>query len=171
MNDDYFVDDIISQKIKRINSRRKGKRIKSGRKGKTGERNIVKILNLRFHNILSENPNWGCFSRSVGSGNRYSQTNLSSNANNVYSGDIFCENFNFVIESKNGYDIDFVTAFNGNKVIDMFLQQVQKDSIRCGKSPMLIWKKDRRQPLVFLQTIPNLLQFNFKYKMHYKEWL
>ena len=161
---DGEIDDILDNL-----DRRKGP--KSGQKGKRGERNIVKTLNDRFGSILGKNA--GLFSRSVGSGNRYGQkVVLSQNAMDIYSGDIVVpDGFNFVLESKNGYnDIDLCTAFvKGHKELDTFLKQVSDDAKRCGRKPMLIWKKDRKSPLAFLKTkdLPNR---SFDYSMKYKEW-
>lgn len=144
------------------------KKINSGTKGKGGERELVHLLNERFSLILSQNPNWGKFSRSVGSGNRFSQANLSLSATKVFSGDLICENFKFVIESKAGYDIDLNTLFSkkGNKEIDSFLSQVSKDSERSKKRPLLIWKKDRKPRLAFLKEDLS----NFDCFMRYKGW-
>lgn len=157
--EDFFVDDILVVKKKKI---------KSGIKGKGQERQICKILNARFADLLSKNPKMGNFQRSVGSGNRYAQANLSQVATNLYSGDIICDGFNFVIESKSGYDIDFITAFGGNKKIDVFLDQVSGDSERCGRKPLLIYKKDRMQALAFLKVLP---VEKFEYKMFYRDWI
>lgn len=162
---DGEIDDILDNL-----DRKKG--VKSGAKGKRGERGIVKALNERFGKILMENG-WGLFSRSVGSGNRWGQNVvLSKNAMDTYSGDIVVpEGFNFVLESKNGYnDIDLCAAFvRGNKELDGFLKQVSDDAKKCGRKPMLIWKKDRKPPLVFIKTkeLPNR---NFDYSLKYREW-
>ena len=152
---------------------KKPNKIKSGIKGKRVELELVKQLNLRFSKILDANPAWGKFSRSVGSGNRWGQNvQLSRTAKNVYSGDIVCpDNFNFVLESKGGYnDIDLCSAFEeGQSQIDEFLKQVSDDSERCNRKPMLLWKKDRKPRLAFLlsKDLPNK---NFKYCMKYRDW-
>lgn len=62
MQEDAEVEDIFDKPSKRI---------KSGKKGKRVELEVVKDLNGRFSQILSKNPDWGSFSRSVGSGNRF----------------------------------------------------------------------------------------------------
>ena len=163
--DDRQVDDILDNL-----DRKKGP--KSGQKGKRGERNVVKMLNDRFGSLLIDKKA-GLFSRSVGSGNRYGQNVvLSQKAMDTYSGDIVVpEGFNFVLESKNGYnDIDLCAAFiKGHKELDAFLKQVGDDAKRCSRKPMLIWKKDRKPALAFLKSkeLPNR---NFDYCMKYKEW-
>lgn len=157
------VEDFIGKKPKK-------KRLNSGVKGKSGEREIVKLFNTRFADLLAKNPNWGEFHRVVGSGNRWSQANLSNRSEEMYSGDILCENLKFVIESKNGYDdVDLTTIFEeGNRELDGFLKQVTDDSNRTGKKPLLIWKKTRKPRLAFLHL--DCYQALFPTTMYYKDW-
>lgn len=157
MEEDFFVDEIHDRK----------KRKNSKAKGKTGEREIVNLFNERFAEILKANPTWGKFQRCVGSGNRWSQTTLSDNEQNVFAGDVRHPHFRFVIESKKGYDVDLAATFEGgDKTLDGFLQQVESDSQRSKKDPMLIWKKDRRPYLVFVKV----LEGEYVYLMKYREW-
>lgn len=161
MEDDQDVDDIFSLK--------KPKKINSSVKGKSNEREVVKILNQRFHEILSKNPSWGLFSRSVGSGNRYSQATLSYYAKQVFSSDISCPPaFKFTIESKAGYDIDLFSAFVGNKELDSFLKQAVEDGEKSNKFPMVLWKKDRKPRLAFVQS--DKMRKEFDCQMKYKDW-
>jgi hypothetical protein len=147
MEEDFEVEDIFSKKPKKI---------KSGKKGKRVELELIKSLNERFATLLASRPNAGRFSRSVGSGNRWGQrVHLSKAASDTYSGDIVCpEGFLFVLESKGGYnDIDLCTAFSGSQSeLDSFLKQVSDDSERCGRKPLLLWKKDRKPRLAFLKA-------------------
>ena len=149
------------------------KKIKSGKKGKRVELEVVKDLNARFSEILSKNPDWGRFSRSVGSGNRWGQNvYLSKAAKDVYSGDIVCpESFRFALESKGGYnDIDLCSAFGeGQSELDSFLKQAESDAERCGRKPMLLWKKDRKPRIAFLKTV-DLPPRHFEYSMKYRDW-
>jgi hypothetical protein len=70
---------------------KKTKKIKSGKKGKRVELEVVKDLNTRFNDILLKNPNWGRFSRTIGSGNRWGQNvYLSKSAMDNFSGDLVC---------------------------------------------------------------------------------
>lgn len=166
MEEDVDIEDIFQKKTKKI---------KSGVKGKRVELELVKALNNRFSKILSSNPNCGKFARSVGSGNRWGQNvHLSRTATNIYSGDIVCpDNFKFVLESKGGYnEIDLCTAFGGQgqSEIDQFLKQVSDDSSRCGRKPMLFWKKDRKPRLAFLKS-EDLTGRQFEYYMKYREWI
>ena len=64
MDEEVDVEDIFEKRPKKI---------KSGIKGKRVELELVKSLNARFSGILSSNPSYGKFSRSIGSGNRWGQ--------------------------------------------------------------------------------------------------
>ena len=153
----------------------KKKKVKSGLKGKRVELELVKDLNTRFKKLLAKNPDWGGFSRSIGSGNRWGQkVHLSKAAKETYSGDLVVPaNFKFSIESKGGYnDIDLCSVFNGgSKELDGFLEQAAGDSKDVGKKPMLIWKKDRKPRLVFIYTkdVPKK-QLSSNYLMIYRDW-
>jgi hypothetical protein len=155
----------------------KTKKIKSGKKGKRVELEVVKILNNRFSKILSENPENGRFSRTVGSGNRWGQNvYLSKSAMENYSGDLVCPtNFNFIIESKGGYnDIDLCSAFDkGQSDLDSFLDQALEDSKRTSRRPMVLWKKDRKPRLSIIKRkdIDCNLYKNFEYVMNYRDWM
>lgn len=146
---------------------------KSGAKGKRCELEVVKILNERFKKILLKNPDWGKFSRSAGSGNRWSQVaHLPKHARDTYGGDITCPDcFAFVLESKGGYnEIDLVSAFDGgHKEIDAFLKQSEDDAARTGRHPMLIWKKDRKPRLSFVKTV-HLPDQQWEYSLTYRDW-
>lgn len=164
MEEDIDIENILEEKPKRI---------KSGKKGKRVELEVVKDLNARFSGILSKNPDWGRFSRSVGSGNRWSQNvHLSKAARDTYSGDIVCpETFRFALESKGGYnDIDLCTAFGGGQAeLDSFLKQAEGDAERCGRKPILLWKKDRKPRIAFLKTT-DLPDRDFEYSIRYRDW-
>lgn len=164
-NEDLEIEDIMAEKP--------NKKIKSGIKGKRVELELVKALNSRFSKILSKNPTYGLFSRSVGSGNRWGQNvHLSKTATNIYSGDIVCpDNFKFVLESKGGYNnIDLCSVFSGSQSeLDEFLKQVSSDSERCSRKPLLFWKKDRKPRLCFLKS-KDLPEKEFLCLMKYKDW-
>jgi hypothetical protein len=166
---DLEVDDILGNADKK-------KKIKSGQKGKRHERDLCKVLTARFQEVLGQNPSWGLFSRSVGSGNRWGQgVYLSKSATNTFSGDIACpDNFKFVVESKGGYnDVDLCCAFAGGcKQVDDFLAQVSDDAQRSGRKPILIWRKDRKPRLAFLKTgeVSPEVEAKFGYLMRYRDW-
>lgn len=168
-DEDVEVEDIFEDKNK--------KKINSKIKGKRTELEVVKELNKRFQKILSKNPSWGSFSRTIGSGNRWSHNIfMSKKTMEHFSGDIVCpENFNFVLESKGGYNnIDLYGGFaKGLAEIDKFLKQVTEDSTRTQKKPMLFWKKDYKPRLCFLKSKDlEIKELNkFEYYMKYKEWI
>lgn len=162
--DDFEFDDLVARPNKK-------KRKKSKDKGGRGELNVCKLLNERFKSILDSDPSLGSFTRSVGSGNRWSQAKLSRQAKKFYSGDIFCEKFRFTIESKCGYELDFAKILSGHKIVDDFLKQVESDSNRSGRDPLLIWKKDYTNPLAFIKPMDDLNLDLFKYYMIYNNWI
>lgn len=155
---DDFVNEDLTQN-KPIKKRKNGKR-----KGSRTELDLTKVLNARFGTG---------FSRSVGSGNRWGQVNhLPKHARDVFSGDLIVpEGFRFAIESKGGYDsIDVNSVFvRGNSELDAFLKQAFADGQRCGRMPMMCWKRTRKPWLAFVLT-QDLAGREFKYSMKYGEW-
>lgn len=155
--DDFISDDIVNKKKikKKVNGKKKGSRT---------ELDLSKILTERFGQS---------FSRSVGSGNRWAQVDhLPKHAREVFSGDLVVpKTFKFVIESKGGYDaIDMNSIFmRGNSELDSFLEQATQDSRRCGRKPMMCWKKTRKPWLAFLLT-EELAGHEFKYSIKYGKW-
>lgn len=144
--EDYDIDDILNNKHK--------KRKDSGDKGKRGERSLIKELEKRFPNIP--------FSRTVGSGNRWSQARLTETAKQVFTGDIITPNsFKFCLEIKNGYDIiNLERAIKkGNKLLDGFLIQAEKDGERVNKAPLLCWKRSYKPWITFLKDFPSDLSY------------
>lgn len=161
--DDFQIEDILKRKKKKINGSTKGKR---------SERSIVNIFNDRFSSHFAQHPDIGKFSRSVGSGNRFGQkVTLSKNQTEVYTGDIICETFKYVIENKSGYDIDLFGIFKkGHKEIDGFLSQVSKDCERVNKKPLLIYKKDHKDRICFVKA-KDLNLKDFEYYIIYRDWV
>lgn len=153
--DDYLVEDISkNKKKKKVNGKKKGNRT---------ELDLVKILTERFKKS---------FSRTVGSGARWSQANLPRHAAEVFSGDLVVpKGFKFAIESKGGYDsIDIGSVFiSGNKELDSFLDQAIDDAKRCGRKPMLCWKRSRKPWMAFVQT-SDINDLDFKYSLKYGKW-
>ena len=148
------IDEIQPKRLKKLNGKKKGNRI---------ELELTKILSNRF----KQN-----FSRTVSSGARWSQALLTEEATQIFSGDLVVpKGFKFVIESKGGYDsIDMSAVFiKGNSELDSFMEQVTDDSRRCGRSPMVCWKKTRKPWLVFVLT-RDLVGYEFEYAMKYTEW-
>lgn len=153
--DDIDFDDVLNRKKMKKNS---------GRKGKHGERTLAKILKKRFNFE---------FSRSIGSGNRWSQVSqMPEHARQTFSADLVCPvNFRFAVECKNGYeDIDLVACLDrGNKIVDGWIQEVSNEAKRCSRCPLIVWKRNYKPWIAFIQT-ELLDKQEMKYKMDYREW-
>ena len=167
MNEDFIIDNLLEPKKK--------KKINSNKKGKRKELQVVASLNKRFEEILSKFPSWGKFSRTVSSGARWGQNViLPQHAKDTFTGDLVCPSggFKYVIECKGGYnEVDLCSAFNGKcSQLDNFLSQVQKDSERCGRKPLLLWKKDRK-PMLSIIRHEDVKNYEFKIYMKYNDWI
>lgn len=151
---DFLLEDIMTPVKKKKNGQSKGKRT---------ERSLAKLFSERFNQP---------FSRTVGSGNRTSQVNLSEQAKNLYSGDLVVpEGFKWTLECKGGYpEIDLNSIFSsGNSKLNGFLEQAEKDSKICKRKPMLLWKQNRKEWLAFIKT--NELDLSkFQYRLQYRDW-
>ena len=155
LEDDYNIEDISkNKKKKKVNGKKKGNRT---------ELDLTKILSERFKQS---------FSRTVGSGSRWSQANLPKHAAEVFSGDLVVpKNFKYTIESKGGYDsIDVGSVYiSGNKELDGFLEQAVDDAKRCGRKPMLCWKRTRKPWMAFVLST-EINDRDFKYSIKYGKW-
>lgn len=149
------IDDLFATKSKKVNGCSKGKRV---------ERLAVKVFTDRFGEG---------FSRSIGSGNRWSQVSfLPKHAQDTFSGDLVTPTkFLYTVECKGGYDdVDIENALDGgNSQLNEFLEQAEFDSGRCNKKPLLIWKKNRKKWLAFIKT-EHLPHSNWEYRIIYREW-
>lgn len=156
-DDDQLIEDILSNRNK--------KKINSKKKGNRTELELAKILTKRFKQG---------FSRSVGSGNRWSQTAyLPKHAQDIFSSDLVVPpDFKFSLEVKGGYDgIDLNSIFSrGNSDLNKFLVQAFRDAKRCNKKPMLAWKRSRKPWLVFILK-RDLKNYNFMYSLNYNKWV
>jgi hypothetical protein len=73
------------------------------------------------------------------------------------------EKFKFCIECKKGYNnLNLYSLYNNSSELWKFIEQSEKDSKKCSKLPMVIFKQDR-QPI--LAIIPKGIAFeeNIKY--------
>lgn len=113
------------------------------KKGNRGELLVCKMFNERFGGGFNRVPNSGAYG---------STHNLSKAMTVSMAGDLICpENFRFCVECKTGYDLDLQDLFVLNKSMWFsFLDQVMKDSERSGLQPMVIYKKDRKKPLMIV---------------------
>lgn len=160
MDDDFEIDNIFENfehKKKKVNGKKKGNRV---------ELELCKKLTSFFNST---------FSRSIGSGNRWSQvSNMPSHAKQTLTGDICVpENFKWVIECKGGYDddVDFSSVLdNGCSRIDEFIKQSKHDAETSGRLPIIMWKRSRK-PWVAIIRQDDLEDFDFKFYMIYKDWI
>lgn len=140
-------------------------KIDSKKKGNRAELALSKILSSRFNS---------CFTRSVGSGNRWSQVGeMTDSAKDCLVSDIVCPNgFRFTIECKSGYkDVNLTGVFQkGNATIDAFMQQVLSDAIRSGKEPLVAFKPDRLGWIAFLPTRLLPVGSEFDFRLIYRDW-
>ena len=122
--------------------RKKPKRKNSRTKGNTFERQIAKLLNDRFKTTE--------FSRSPGSG-AFASTHTVPDHLKIY-GDLITPNkFRFCIECKKGYNhLNLYSLYNYSSDFWKFIEQSEKDSEKCSKVPMVIFKQDRQPTLAIV---------------------
>jgi len=148
------------------NTKSDKKRVKGKAKGNRTELSLCKLLTKHFGVD---------FTRSVGSGNRWSQANLSETAKQVFSGDICVpDGFKWVIECKGGYESDMhleniLNGDEGMSRLDEFIQQVTKDADYCGRKPIILWKRNRK-PWIAMYREFDLNEVSFDKFMVYGEW-
>ena len=132
MDDNYDINEL----------RKKPKRKNSRTKGNTFERQVAKLLNDRFKTTE--------FSRSPGSG-AFATTHTLPDHLKIY-GDLITPNkFKFCIECKKGYNNqNLYSLYNYSSDFWKFIDQCEKDSEKCHKVPMVIFKQDRQPILVIL---------------------
>jgi Holliday junction resolvase len=119
--------------------RRKPKRKNSRTKGNAFERQVAKLLNNRFNTTE--------FSRSPGSG-AFATTHTLPEHLKIYGDLITPDGFRFCIECKKGYNnISLYSIYDYTSQLWEFVKQCEKDSERCGKIPMIVFKQDR-QPII-----------------------
>lgn len=157
--DDFDIEDLED------NSNNKKKR-NSTVKGKTAERELCKILTKKFGQE---------FTRTIGSGNRWSQiSNMPEHAKKTFTGDICTpEGFLFSLECKNGYEdkIDLGNLFSSdNKTLDKFVKQSIKESKDCNRLPLICWKRKRKSWVALLPS-EYLKKYKFKTYLIYKDWM
>jgi hypothetical protein len=135
-------------------------RVNSKRKGAGFERKIAKLLNERF--------NTKEFARTPGSG-AFGTTHENLPQYFKVSGDLISpENFKFILECKNGYDVRLEDLFKPKSELFKFIEQAKRDALKANKPWLLIYKRDRQKTLVIHEgTFPlnNFVSFG-KYKIH-----
>ena len=118
----------------------KKRRVNSKRKGSTFERKIAKMLNERFETKE--------FSRTPGSG-AFATTHKNLPEHLRIQGDLITPStFPFVVECKNGYDVQLDDLFKRKSDFKSFISQAQNDASHANKDWMVIYQKTRRMALV-----------------------
>jgi len=121
---------------------KKKKRVNSRAKGSTFERSIAKILNDRFKTTE--------FSRTPGSG-AFATTHTLPDYLKIYGDLITPLNFRYCIECKKGYNKEnLYSLYNYSSDTWKFIDQCEKDSEKCQKIPMVIFKQDRQKTLAIV---------------------
>jgi len=130
-----------------ISSLKKKKKINSRTKGSSFERKIAKIFNNKFNTTE--------FSRTPGSG-AFATTHSLPDHLKIYGDLITPQNFKYCIECKKGYNKEnLYSLYNYSSDFWKFIGQCEKDSEKCNKIPMIIFKQDRHPTLVI---IPDYVQ-------------
>ena len=131
MKDDYDISPL--KKKKKVNSRAKGSSF---------ERQIAKLLNDRLGTTE--------FSRTPGSG-AFATTHSLPDHLKIYGDLITPQNFRYCIECKKGYNNqNLYSLFNKSSEFWKFIEQCQKDSDKCNKLPMVIFRQDRQPTLLII---------------------
>jgi hypothetical protein len=120
----------------------KKKRVNSKRKGATFERKIATMLNERFHTKeFSRTPGSGAFATS--------HKNLPENLR--IQGDLITPTwFKFVVECKNGYDLQIDDLFKRKSDFWSFIRQAERDAQGAHKEWMVVYQKTRRVAMVIV---------------------
>ena len=120
----------------------KKKRVNSKRKGSNFERQVAKQLNERFRTKeFSRTPGSGAFATS--------HKNLPDHLK--IQGDLITPNkFKFIVECKNGYDVQIDDLFKRKSDVHNFIRQAQSDAAASKKEWLVIYKKTRRMALVMV---------------------
>jgi len=127
-----------------ISALKKKKKINSRTKGNTFERQVAKILNDRFNTTE--------FSRTPGSG-AFATTHQLPDHLKIYGDLITPINFKYCIECKKGYNKEnLYSLYNYSSDFWKFIDQCQKDSDKCGRLPMVIFKQDRHPILAIVPS-------------------
>ena len=120
----------------------------SKRKGSNFERKIAKMLNERLHTKE--------FSRTPGSG-AFATTHKGLPEHMKIQGDLITPSgFPFVIECKNGYDVQLDDLFKRKSDFFSFIKQAQSDAKAANKSWMVIYQKTRRMAMVIVPEAYNV---------------
>lgn len=170
MSDDDFFENLSVEDILAEPKKPAKKKVDGKAKGNRTELGLCKLLTDHFGEE---------FSRALGSGNRWSQVkHMPEHAKQTLCGDICVpEKFAWVFECKGGYEKEVVltNVMDGNGIpkLDEFIQQVSNDSVKSGRRPILMWKRNRKPWLCVLKQtdLKPLKATSFEYRIHYRDWV
>jgi Holliday junction resolvase len=150
-----------------ISALKKKKKVNSRAKGSTFERQIAKILNDRLGTTE--------FSRTPGSG-AFATTHSLPDHLKIYGDLITPQNFKYCLECKKGYNNqNLYSLYNHSSEFWKFIDQCQKDSEKCGKIPMVIFKQDRQPTLAIIPSNIVVQSNNYieihKEDIHYRVYM
>ena len=150
-----------------ISALKKKKKVNSRAKGSTFERQIAKTLNDRFNTTE--------FSRSPGSG-AFATTHDLPDYLKIYGDLITPQKFKFCIECKKGYNNqNLYSLYNYSSDTWKFVEQCEKDSQKCSKVPMVIFKQDRQPTLAIIpqsvEVTDDIKYIEIHNKKHYRVYL
>ena len=150
-----------------ISALKKKKKVNSRAKGSSFERQIAKILNDRLGTTE--------FSRTPGSG-AFATTHSLPDHLKIYGDLITPQNFKYCIECKKGYNNqNLYSLYNYSSEVWKFIDQCQKDSDKCGKIPMVIFKQDRQPTLAIIPSNVVVRSNNYieihKEALHYRVYM
>ena len=150
-----------------ISNLKKKKRVNSRTKGSSFERSICKILNERFNTTE--------FSRSPGSG-AFATTHSLPEHLKIYGDLITPERFKFCIECKKGYNhLNLYSLYNYSSEFWKFIEQCEKDSKKCKRIPLVIFKQDRQPTLAIIpdtiDVLDDIKYMEIHHRKHYKMYL
>jgi Holliday junction resolvase len=150
-----------------ISALKKKKKVNSRAKGSSFERQVAKILNDRLGTTE--------FSRTPGSG-AFATTHSLPDHLKLYGDLITPQNFKYCLECKKGYNNqNLYSLYNHSSEFWKFIDQCQKDSEKCGKIPMVIFKQDRQQTLAIIPSNVVVQSNNYieihKEGIHYRVYM
>jgi len=148
------IEDILKEgEFKSSYKKRKNSKVK----GNKYENDVAKRLNKLF--------NTDEFQRTPGSGAFATTHTLPEHLH--ISGDLITpKNFNYSIECKKGYSVDFGDIFKGSSTIIGFIKQAERDIKKTNKKFLILYKKDYRDEIVIVDEefpIQKEVRLNGKY--------
>lgn len=151
MLNNNIEEEFLNDSVEEIHKKRKNK-INSKIKGSNSEREICKILNNRF-------VNKAVFNRTFYSGAYLGNTNtergvfLTEEQKELLIGDIRCNNpfWRFSIEVKSRKEFNFFDLFSSKSEINNWIKQIEFDSKKLNRVPLLIIKINGHEPFVLVK--------------------